>query len=263
MTYVTGMHPHIRSAETVAGRYWTASALLFPCIILKIISAWPQLFSFLSLGLAAAAVHFASGFLRPQRPQQSGWHQGILPLFISLWFLIIPVQVSFAASVSSFAFALFFIYEFPGGLGAYPIHPVPAGILFLSLFFPHENLTAFADPGNFNLWNALVLLFLAFGGFYLGAQKKIRLMPAFFFMGSVLLFIFSSGRPIDLELLCALFIFGFYIVTDSNVSPLKANTHLLTAAGAGICAAGLILLGAGVLPAYAISLAAWNLVSHA
>lgn len=263
MVYSTGAHPHIRSADTLAGRYWTACAVLFPCVVLKIISLWPQVFLLLALFSAAAGIHFLSGFLSPGRPRNTGWRQGSLPLFIFLWFLISPHPVSFIASVSSFSFALFFIYEFFGGLGAYPLHPAAAGILFLRIFFPQEILTGFTGTEHFSIWNVLPLLFLTFGGLYLGIQKKIRLLPALSFVAAALLFPLIFARPLDLEILYSVFIFGFYMVSDSNVSPLKASFHFLSGAGAGILMAGLMLTGAGVLPAGAVSLAVWSLLSQA
>lgn len=261
MNYFTGLHPHIRSEDSTASRYWTAAVLLLPCVIFKIISANPPAVLLPALLLAAAAIHYLSGFLFSHRPKNTGWRQGIPPLFAILWFLVLPAKTAFLPAVFSFAAAFFLVYECFGGLGAYPINPVLAGLLFLSLFFPQENLTVYPAPGSFAVWNILTLLFLAFGGLYLGVRKKIRLWPPLIFIGSVLGLSAVFAKPLDFELLYCSFILGFYFVPDSNTWPLKAGLHSFAAAGAGVFMAGFILCGAEVLLAGAISLTVWNLFS--
>lgn len=261
MTYFTGLHPHIRSEDSVASRYWTAALLLLPCVIFKIISLKAAAVLFPALLLAAAGVHYLCGFIFQDRSKNSGWLRGILPFLSVLWFLVLPEKISFWPAVISFSFSLFLGYEVFGGLGAYAVNPVLAALIFTALFFPHENLNIYSGSSSFAIWNILTLVFLAFGGLYLGIRRKIRLLPALVFIVSVFAFSAVFARPIDFELLYCAFVFGFYLVTDSNTAPLKAGLHLFSAAWAGILMAGFILFGTAVLTAGAVSLALCGLAA--
>lgn len=262
MAYAAGSHPHIRSNDSLAGRYWTAVVFLIPSAFIKIAGSWPKIFLLAALFLVTAAAHFILDAVNLSRAQNSGWRQGFLAVYILLWFLILPEKTNFGPAILSFLFSFVFIYEFFGGLGAYPIHPVLGGVLILRLFLYRESVNTILEPSSYFIWGCASLLPLAFGGIYLGIQKKIRLIPAISFIGTVIFLSWVSGRVMDIELFYALFIFGFYILTDTAVSPLKAGPHLFTALGSAFCMSLLMLLGGGIIGSGAVALAVWNLISQ-
>ena len=262
MVYSTGIHPHIRSSDSLAGRYWTASAFLFPSVIIKIVISWKQFFLLALLFCLTAAVRFSFGLMQPIRVKSASWRQGVLVLWIFLWFLMLPQKIFLPAAVLGFIFPLIFIYELFGGLGAYPIHPVLAGFLITHLFFPQESLSGILESGRFFILGCSNLILLALGGIYLGLRKKIRLIPAFVFIGSVLLSALILRVTVDLEVFYTALLLGFYVQTDTAVSPLKAGAHLISALGSGLCMTALMMLGKGVMLSGTMSLAVWNLTSQ-
>lgn len=228
MAYAVGSHPHVRSAESLAARFWTPVFFLLPGVFIKIFSKSELVFPLLAAAAGIFLIHFLCSALSGLKPD--GWKQGVLPLFIFLWFLICPASVIWPGALI-FPVVFFLTYESSGRLGAYTLHPVCASLLVTTLWFS-KSFSDNAAP-SFFVFDVLSLCFLGLCGLYLGLRGFIRVFPAIVFILTSLVIAFMTRVPLDYNFFHTVLFFGIFILSDSSLSPLISRAHVSAALAIG------------------------------
>ena len=212
--------PHIRATDSVLKIMWKTNAALIPAIL-------GCLFLFPFNALCILAVSCVTSVLTEifsrslfQKKQTSADGSAILTAL--LFAIMLPPSIpSWMAALGSFT-AIFLGKETFGGLGSSLFNPAVVGFVFLRVCFPwafHPDFHAMAES---------LLIPILIGGLILIWQKLIRWEIPLTFLMALYVFSLSAGHGLQSNVLSgSVFLFSFFILTDSVTAPMTKQGRVL------------------------------------
>lgn len=252
MSYSAGLHPHIRSGETVQSLTWTAAACLIPAAVSQLFFN-PELLFTLLLLFFSSTLHEEITFalFRPSGSKKyRDFKNGTVFLFAFLFLLMIPASLPAPAAAAGFFCALFLGRSVLGGQGAPTFHPVLAGVLFLGLSF-QGMYPVLSPPAGTAAWLTPGLLGL--GGVYAAWRGILRPQVPAVFLAVILTAAFFLNIPIEPFNVSIWLLAAFFIVTDSVTTPLRMTAHCFFALAAALLTALLEKSGLDAATSFAIA----------
>jgi electron transport complex protein RnfD len=247
--------PYIIGSASVSNMTWKKVAFLIPLVIVRI--ALPGSGAGEYLLVAVFSVLGACWMTKAIFDRYSAFSSGFAVLTAALMAVILPPGIPLWMVAAGSFFAIFFAVEIFGGLGANPFHPAAAAVALLTLSLPavflqpaegHSPLIGFAGAWSdfpekiWGEWHAGHAFFISgaatlLGGALLIWQKVIRWeVPLLYLMTVYLGTRLGAGSIFDFPV----FIYAFFIVTDSVTSCATRSGQMVFTLGAGLllCLAG-------------------------
>lgn len=255
-SYRKTLSPHIRSAASLAKRYWGQTLALVPVFIAACLTGHVEIlrillvclvsavaFEFLAEKLFGKKENLRNGPNTDQSKRSGDWgrpnyHEskenkswgGETILIAALFSLLMPSRCPSEAVILGVFFAVVVARELFGGTGAYPLHPLLAARVFLQACFPKIMAEPMLLAGDGNVW---VLGALVFGGILFLKQKQSYWeTPALFMSGCFVCEALFGGQEMPVAFFSGVFLTAFFLLADPTGQPLTRKGTALFVLGA-------------------------------
>jgi electron transport complex protein RnfD len=134
LSYKTSLPPHIRSADSLARRYWGQVIALAPLFVAACFTGHAQILRVLLICLVStiAFEFLASKFFQ----KKENLRNGEAVLAAALFALLMPPRCPSEVVILGVFVAVCVAKELFGGTGAYLLHPLLLARVFLQICFP-------------------------------------------------------------------------------------------------------------------------------
>jgi len=230
LSHKVALPPHIRSRDSLAGRYWGQLVALTPLFVIACFTGHAEILRTLLICLVSAiAFDFLAAKLFQKRERL---RNGEAVLVAALFSLLMPSRCPSEVVILGVFMAVFVAKELLGGTGAYLLHPLLLARVFLQLCFPKVMSEPMLLAGDGNLWT---LVSVGLGGILLLRQRKGYWETPILFMS--VCFVCEAlfgGREMPLAFFSGVLLTAFFLLADPVGQPLTRKGTVFFALGAAL-----------------------------
>jgi electron transport complex protein RnfD len=228
-SFVRTLPPHIRSADSIAKRYWPKSAALLPVLIAAGVLGGADFLRTLTLGVMSVAGFdwLGGGFFR----RKSGLSNGDAVFTGLIFALLLPGRCPSALIILGAFMVTVIINECFGGLGSRLFNAALFGRVFLDICFPAAMTESFIFQNAGNPW---MLGAVAASAVFFLVQKKIYFEAPLLFAGIFLTVAVLPGSGTGFLAAAGTGVFsaGFLLSDNATLPITRRGTALFSAAAA-------------------------------
>ncbi|MFA5168301.1 MAG: RnfABCDGE type electron transport complex subunit D [Candidatus Omnitrophota bacterium] len=228
--YKTVLPPHIRSADSLARRYWGQLIALIPLFVAACLSGHTEVLRVLLICLVSAIAFelLAAKLFRKKESLQNGE----TVLAAALFSLLMPSRCPSEVVILGIFTAVFVAKGLFGGTGSYLLHPLLLARVFLQLCFPKVMSEPMLLAGSGSVWT---LAGVGLGGIILLKQKQGYWETAPLFMSVCLVCeALSGGREMPYAFFSGILLTSFFLLADPVTMPLTRKGTVLFVLGAAL-----------------------------
>jgi electron transport complex protein RnfD len=250
-SYKTALPPHIRSADSLAGRYWGQLFALAPVFVTACFTGHAEILRVLLICLVSAVAFefIATKLFRKKENLRSGE----TVLTAALFSFLISSRCPSEIVILGVFMTVFVTKELFGGTGSYLLHPLLLARVFLQFCFPKVMSEPILLAGEGSLWT---LVSIGLGGIILLKQKKGYWETPALFMS--VCFVFEAlfgGKEMLFTFFSGVLFTAFFFLADLVTLPLTRRGTALFVLGAAFLSSRLNADGFSIRSAgYAILL---------
>lgn len=224
----TALPPHIRSADSLARRYWGQLIALLPLFVTACLAGHAEILRIFLICLVSA---IASEFLAAKLfRKKEGLRNGEAVLAAALFSLLMPSRCPSEIVIFGVFTAVFAAKDVFGGTGSYLLHPLLLAHVFLQLCFPKIMSEPMLLAGDGNAWT---LAGVGLGGIILLKQKQgYWETPVLFMLVCFICEALFGGREMPLAFFGGVLLTSFFLLADPVTLPLTRKGAALFVLGA-------------------------------
>jgi electron transport complex protein RnfD len=251
-----GLPPHIRSADSLAKRYWGQTLALVPVFVAACFTGHAEILRLLLMCLVSAV---AFEFLAVKVfGKKENLRSGETILAAALFALLLPSKCPAEIVILGVFFAVFAARASFGGTGAYPLHPLLLARVFLQACFPQVMAEPVLFSGEGSVWT---LAALVLGGILFLKQKQNYWgPPALFMAGCFFCKALPGGGQATPAFFSGVLFISFFLLADPVTLPLSRKGTGFSVLAAALLSSGLALKGFSIRSA-AYAILAMNLLA--